>query len=168
MRCAKGWKRPTVHRATCCGIAEADRERIVKAFEQADGSLARRHGGTGLGLAIARRPVDMMAGQIGLESFLGRGSTFWFRLPLRRHEPVAGPPQEAPSQAEQQLTAHCRDALVLVVADDPVNLEIAILLPEDVGMNDHLGEPIDPEQMFECLWRWLRDSSRDGKPMQSN
>ena len=69
------------------GIAPADQERIFEEFQQADSSSTRTKGGTGLGLAIAKRIIEMHGGRIGVDSSPGKGSTFWFTVPVRVERP---------------------------------------------------------------------------------
>jgi signal transduction histidine kinase len=71
------------------GIAPHDVPRLFTEFSQVDASHSRRYEGTGLGLALCKRFVELLGGQIGVESTLGRGSTFWLVLP------VDGPPTAA-------------------------------------------------------------------------
>jgi signal transduction histidine kinase len=70
------------------GIAEADRQKIFEEFQQVDSSPTRAKGGTGLGLAIARRIVEMHGGRIWVESTVGKGSTFFFSVPVRTEGPT--------------------------------------------------------------------------------
>ncbi len=69
------------------GIAPADQEKIFEEFQQADSSSTRTKGGAGLGLAIAKRIIEMHGGRIGVDSSPGKGSTFWFTVPVRVERP---------------------------------------------------------------------------------
>jgi signal transduction histidine kinase len=65
------------------GIAEVDQQKIFEEFQQADSTSTRKPGGTGLGLSIAKKIIELHGGRIGVESSLGKGSTFWFTLPIQ-------------------------------------------------------------------------------------
>ena len=101
-------------RDTGVGISAEQQERIFDAFAQADGSNTRRYGGTGLGLAISRRLVELLGGQIWVESQVGQGSTFHFAVHIR---PAALPAPALPAVSMDRL----RDLRVLVVDDHATN-----------------------------------------------
>ena len=68
------------------GIREEDRKKIFEEFQQVDSSSTKTKGGTGLGLAIAKRIVEMHGGRIWVESIVGKGSTFFFSVPVRANQ----------------------------------------------------------------------------------
>jgi CheY-like chemotaxis protein len=101
---------------TGIGISEAARQQLFQPFTQLDGSMTRRYGGTGLGLAIAHRLVEMMDGEMDVESKEGQGSIFWFTARFER-SPMSHMPQPC-------SLAHTLEKRILVVGENPTNREI--------------------------------------------
>ncbi len=134
------------------GLTQAEINRLFKPFTQLDSSAARRHGGTGLGLAISRSLIEMMDGEIGVTSQPGKGSTFWFWLPLK---PISDDASPAQAPGEDQARDHCKTVqparsqpsaaaysspaivgghpTVLLVEDNLVNQKVALRQLQKLG-----------------------------------
>ncbi len=170
-------------RDTGVGMTEEQQARLFQAFSQGDPTVTRRYGGTGLGLSICKRLVDMMRGEIAVESRPGAGSTFTFTVPLGRGErgfdrrlllprslrnqrvlvvddnrtardlPQAAGPWRPPSG--EQIVRFTSSFTVLVVEDNPMNGQIAIELLRDMGLEVILAE--DGRQAVDMVSSMLPD-----------
>jgi signal transduction histidine kinase/CheY-like chemotaxis protein len=119
---------------TGIGIPEAARERLFQDFSQLDVTINRRFGGSGLGLAICRRLIGSLGGEIGVASREGRGTRFWFTLPV-------GPISEPKAKADLALAAATPGRFagrVLVAEDNPINFAVASEMLQRLGLQvDH-------------------------------
>ena len=111
---------------TGIGIASDQQQRIFERFSQADASIQSRYGGSGLGLTISQRLVQMLGGQLQLESHEGAGSRFWFWLPLQGEQaPTPEMPQPGLAQPSTEQVLTERALKFLVVDDHRVNRLLA-------------------------------------------
>ncbi len=125
---------------TGIGIPNAQADTIFDRFNQVDNSLTRRYGGRGLGLAIAKELVALMGGQIGMQSTEGKGSHFYFSLPI--DEPQSGSaantipannPSETQSLPQGEPAASDKKHRVLLAEDNAVNQMVIKAMVESFG-----------------------------------
>jgi PAS domain S-box-containing protein len=112
---------------TGIGISKDSLKKLFNAFTQADSSTTRRFGGTGLGLSISKHLVEMMGGQIAVESIEGEGSCFYFTLPLK-----VGTADHS-MQSRQLPTIESEGARILVADDNTVNRKIILKYLDNLG-----------------------------------
>jgi PAS domain S-box-containing protein len=123
------------------GIAKEHLTMLFEAFSQTDVSTTRKYGGTGLGLAITLRLANMMGGEAGVESTLGKGSIFWFTARLQQgHGTLPTESGGKLSEAEFQLRRNHAGAHILLAEDNPVNREVALELLHGVGLSVDTAE----------------------------
>ena len=127
---------------TGIGMSEEQRLRLFESFSQADASTTRRYGGTGLGLAISKQLVELMGGEIGVESEPSKGSTFFFTLPLKKQ-------QEGAQRRAFTPQANLSGLRVLVVDDNKTNRKIVHEQIISWGMKN--GQAEDGKKALEML-----------------
>jgi len=125
------------------GVAPEMVDRLFKPFSQVDSTFSRRFGGTGLGLSICKRIVETMGGEIGVNTAVGKGSEFYFTLPVRL------PAFDSALPAKGKRHVLCQDgrkARVLVVDDEPINRKLIMRMVEKIG-----GEAVLAESGLQAL-----------------
>jgi two-component system, sensor histidine kinase len=138
-------------RDTGIGIPADQLDHIFEPFAQADESDSRAFGGSGLGLAITRQLITLMGGQVGVESRLGEGSTFWFRIPLpsvaREEFEASDTAAHLPGTGKNSLTPLQTQARegespvrVLVAEDNRINQIVIMKLLTKLGLVAELAE----------------------------
>ncbi|MBI3799425.1 MAG: response regulator [Deltaproteobacteria bacterium] len=139
-------------RDTGVGITPERQGQLFQSFSQLDASTTRKYGGTGLGLAICKRLVELMGGEIGVESVPGQGSTFWFAVPFALPlTPVqTPPPPRAPLDGVR----------VLVVDDNATNRRLLQLYLSSWGIESE--EVADGKQAL----AHLHEAVEAGRPYQ--
>ncbi|MDH3342445.1 MAG: ATP-binding protein, partial [Gammaproteobacteria bacterium] len=130
---------------TGVGIPTNKHQKLFMAFSQADGTTTRKYGGTGLGLTIVKQLVEMMHGNLGIESELGVGSKFWLVMPLG----IAQVKESKNEVVTEVVEPTLLDGHVLLVEDNPVNQMVARKMLEKVGLESTLAE--NGIEALECL-----------------
>ena len=134
---------------TGVGIAAEAQPRLFQSFSQVDGSHTRKYGGTGLGLAISKRLVEMMEGEIGVESEPGKGSVFWFQIRL----------EDRPAQPQSGVDA--LSGLRVLVADRQVSIRDALR-----ELLTHWRVKVDCADSCALSLEMLRAAVSEGNPYQ--
>jgi len=119
------------------GIAVDSQEALFQPFTQADNSTARKYGGTGLGLAISKRLVNLMGGEMGVESIPEQGSTFWFTLTLAASTEAKSGAEEPSSDS---TTAPQLEGTILMAEDNEINVMILTSMLKESDLQIDIAE----------------------------
>ena len=121
---------------TGIGISEEGKQKLFKSFSQTDASTTRKYGGTGLGLSISKRLVELMNGEIGIESEEGKGTTFWFNLAFG----TAGNVKTIEVNGKGKDKTKKSSLNILLAEDNPINQRVAMFNLKKMGHHVDIAE----------------------------
>jgi len=149
---------------TGIGIKLENQKKLFKSFSQSDASSTRKYGGTGLGLAISKNLVEMMGGQIELESEYGKGSTFKFNIILNKRKNQIVSPNEEYSTEDMSIAPKN----ILIVDDNAINRKVAEMTISKLGhntqsaTNGHEAYKLYLDEMFDVILMDVHMPELDG------
>ena len=150
---------------TGIGISKDSQQKLFKPFSQTHAAVQRKAGGTGLGLAICKQLVELMGGEIGVDSEVGKGSTFWFVVPLDNLQIAASVPTEL---KVDKLPRQKKKMKVLLVEDNLLNQQLTanILSKEgyviDIAENGKVGLEFYKKNKYDVLLMDIQMPVMDG------
>lgn len=127
--------------------------KLFQDFTQADSSVTRTHGGTGLGLSICKKLINLMRGEIGVQSTLNKGSTFWFSIPYEPTDPVEA--EESETQKPQKDLSKLK---ILIAEDNSINQQVI------QGLIQNLGGKVELANNGQIALDLFKKSKKEGAP----
>ncbi|MGB0671926.1 MAG: ATP-binding protein, partial [Rhodospirillales bacterium] len=155
------------------GLSAEDRSRLFQSFTQADGSTTRKYGGTGLGLTICKRLVDLMQGEISVESEPGVGSTFRFSAALGKSHKTSAQRTVKSIPESEGRPEDLQGRRVLLVEDNAINRQIASEILKIAGLQvttaengqeglDRVAEALEKGPMYDLILMDIQMPVMDG------
>ncbi|NOR88485.1 MAG: response regulator [Bacteroidales bacterium] len=145
------------------GIPKERLDKIFRAFSQTDSSITRKYGGTGLGLTISKELIELMGGEIGVDSKVGNGSKFWFRIPTEK-----GEKHIEKKNITSRLSVKREELKILIAEDNMINQKVAKAIFNklnyqiDIANNGKEAVEMYEENKYELIFMDLQMPVMDG------
>jgi len=149
---------------TGIGLSPEQQARLFQSFEQADTSTTRKHGGTGLGLAISKHLAELMGGEVGVESAVGEGSTFWFTAILEESEqPTLSRPEHPNLKGLRVLVIDDNPQARLIISEMLIAMDFRVNeAPSGEEANDMIVSAAEDDPYALAFIDWRMPRGMDG------
>ncbi len=154
---------------TGIGVSIEQRDKLFKAFSQADESIARKYGGSGLGLLISKHFVELMGGEIGLDSEEGKGSKFWFTAAFNKTDISSEGGSQTQEKTEMAIETEQSGAKsILLVEDNLLNQKFAMAILQkqkhsvDIAENGKIGVEFFEKKAYDVILMDIQMPVMDG------